>query len=316
MKNDTLKHAMLKQLGEKIDYDKTFKQYRRDIERFSAWAKQTHKIRLANQVADKVQLINDYSSFLQTKGYSVYTIHRYLAPICKGLRVNMKDVKKPKRELSKVVKTREKTRNKRGWQDLERLQDSRIIRAQRAIGIRKEELYKLRGRDLIEEDGRMYVLVERGKGGKRQRQRVAEIDQDTVRDVFRGVSADGRVFSPKEAKSVSRVPLHYLRAEHARELYTFYADQAADPKRRVQLQNELIETFREAHPEGGNPRKVKEFRDLMIKGNGIYRLRGANREKFEQVGRPTEYDRVALMCVSVWHLSHWRLDVTVDHYMR
>ena len=171
MKNDTLKHAMLKQLGEKIDYDKTFKQYRRDIERFSAWAKQTHKIRLANQVADKVQLINDYSSFLQTKGYSVYTIHRYLAPICKGLRVNMKDVKKPKRELSKVVKTREKTRNKRGWQDLERLQDSRIIRAQRAIGIRKEELYKLRGRDLIEEDGRMYVLVERGKGGKRQRQR-------------------------------------------------------------------------------------------------------------------------------------------------
>ena len=39
-------------------------------------------------------------------------------------------------------------------------------------------------------------------------------------------------------------------------------------------------------------------------------------EKFEQVGRPTEYDRVALMCVSVWHLSHWRLDVTVDHYMR
>ena len=34
-----------------------------------------------------------------------------------------------------------------------------------------------------------------------------------------------------------------------------------------------------------------------------------------QRGRPTGYDRLALCCVSVFSLSHWRNEVTVKHYM-
>lgn len=32
-------------------------------------------------------------------------------------------------------------------------------------------------------------------------------------------------------------------------------------------------------------------------------------------GLLTEYNRLALMAVSVFHLSHWRLDVTVSNYL-
>ena len=49
--------------------------------------------------------------------------------------------------------------------------------------------------------------------------------------------------------------------------------------------------------------------------NRKYCLRGDNRKLAIKLGLPTEYDRVALMAVSVLRLSHWRLDVTVGHYM-
>ena len=37
--------------------------------------------------------------------------------------------------------------------------------------------------------------------------------------------------------------------------------------------------------------------------------------KAEKNGLPVVYDRLAVMAVSVFHLSHWRCDVTVDNYL-
>jgi hypothetical protein len=48
---------------------------------------------------------------------------------------------------------------------------------------------------------------------------------------------------------------------------------------------------------------------------GIYRLRGQNKLDARKAGRPTEYDRLTLLYVSVFCLSHWRNDVTVKYYM-
>ncbi len=35
----------------------------------------------------------------------------------------------------------------------------------------------------------------------------------------------------------------------------------------------------------------------------------------EQHGLPVSYDRLAAMAVSIYHLAHWRLDVTIDNYL-
>ena len=35
-----------------------------------------------------------------------------------------------------------------------------------------------------------------------------------------------------------------------------------------------------------------------------------------ELGKETEYDRLALLAVSVFHLAHWRCDVTVHNYCK
>jgi hypothetical protein len=48
---------------------------------------------------------------------------------------------------------------------------------------------------------------------------------------------------------------------------------------------------------------------------GTYKLRGKSKEFAIKNKLPIEYDRLSLMAVSVFHLSHWRLSVTVASYM-
>ena len=49
--------------------------------------------------------------------------------------------------------------------------------------------------------------------------------------------------------------------------------------------------------------------------DGDYNVRGHNFNAAVSHKTPTTYDRLALCCVSVFALSHWRNAVTVKHYM-
>ena len=46
-----------------------------------------------------------------------------------------------------------------------------------------------------------------------------------------------------------------------------------------------------------------------------YYLRGLNRKFAQEHNLPTAYNRLTLMALSVFHLSHWRLPVTVCNYI-
>ena len=46
-----------------------------------------------------------------------------------------------------------------------------------------------------------------------------------------------------------------------------------------------------------------------------YIVRGDNRKIALEKGYATEYNRLALMAVSVFHLSHWRTNVALTNYM-
>ena len=43
---------------------------------------------------------------------------------------------------------------------------------------------------------------------------------------------------------------------------------------------------------------------------------GCVRRSLDGAGRAVAYDRLALMAVSVFHLAHWRAEVTVKNYMQ
>ena len=67
----------------------------------------------------------------------------------------------------------------------------------------------------------------------------------------------------------------------------------------------------------GDQKRIQRHRYLFSQelADGRYYLRGANRRVAVERGRPTSYDRLSLACVSLFHLSHFRNEVTVKHYM-
>lgn len=67
----------------------------------------------------------------------------------------------------------------------------------------------------------------------------------------------------------------------------------------------------------GDKKRIQRHLHLFSQelADGQYHLRGANRRVAIERGHPTAYDRLALACVSVFHLSHFRNEVTVKHYM-
>ena len=313
----TLKYDMKVTALEGVTNDATAKQYKTKINEFAEWAKNEFKIRCSHEVEDPEALIKRYCDCLIEKNYTPSTIHTYLAPVCKGLRVTMAQIdNKPKRTAGQIIKTRNPDKNLRGQIDAQNPKNDRVLRAQKCIGIRKSELMKLRGDALTTDiNGEMCVKVISGKGGKDQMQVILPKDRDFVKTLFEGLGPEDRVFTKTEKNGSAHVSLHSLRAEHAREAYDYYAKISNTPEGKQVLKNKLVNTFMEYHGRKGLNRSLKTFEMDMVTGNGRYVLRGENKERAIAAGRPTEYDRVALMCVSVWHLSHWRCDVTVKNYM-
>lgn len=85
----------------------------------------------------------------------------------------------------------------------------------------------------------------------------------------------------------------------------------------MQLQEDLKTYFREHHDPDHelDQAAYNRFWLDMTRNQGIYQMRGDARKLAEELERPAIYDRVALMVVSVYHLAHWRLDVTVCNYL-
>ena len=123
-----------------------------------------------------------------------------------------------------------------------------------------------------------------------QLQRIAPGDIELVKAYFENVCPDELLFPHIERD----LDLHGIRAEHARDAYAYYYARAAGDRGRMKRLEYLF---------------GRELAD------GVYHLRGDNRRVAMSRGLPTEYDRLALCCVSVFALSHWRSAVTVKHYM-
>lgn len=288
----------------------TIRTYKASIDKFCTWIKEQGYER--EQVETESQrVLQAYADSLQARNLAAATIHTYLAAPAKGLGVPMQQISKPDRISADITRSRG-DRNPRGERDARKEKFERVVQLQHAIGVRRAELGDLRGRDLQVRNGKTYVVIEQGKGGKEQWQRVLPRDVAAVREVFSGVSKNEKVFSSAEMHN--RIDLHGMRAEHARVCYDYYADRIkADPEYREQLRSELQTYFNEHHDR--DQEAYRRFCADMNKNSGIYQLRGSNKELAEQHQRPTDYDRVCLMAVSVYHLAHWRLDVTVANYL-
>ena len=153
-----------------------------------------------------------------------------------------------------------------------------------------------------------------GKGGKDQYQIILPADQQMVKNLFAGKDPGELIFTNDEIRASKNIDLHAMRAEHARDAYKEY-EQIVASGGSQRLKKALINSFKAYH--AGDPQSAKYMAQMarfMGEMEGVYRLRGDNRQRAVALGRPVEYNKLAVLCVSVWHLSHWRNDVTIKHY--
>lgn len=292
----------------------TKKTYKTSIKRFCTWTKENGYTR-EDVLSNPQPYLQKYSDSLKARGLSAATIHTYIAPCCKGLNIPMQHIDKPDRAIRDITRSRGE-KNPRGRKDAEKPEYARLVAFQEAVGLRRAELAHLQGEDLRVKNGKMYVVVKQGKGGKEQWQRILPRDAGIVAETFKGIGKDERVFSAEEMHN--RIDLHGMRAAHARECYDYYLTRIKqEPDYRSQLQEDLKAYFREHHDPNHelDQAAYNRFCLDMSRNQGIYQMRGEAKKLAEANDRPTNYDRTALMAVSTLHLAHWRLDVTVCNYL-
>lgn len=307
----SLQSIMIAEALKGITDNQTVTAYKKDCKLFAAYCKEQGVKRPDQLQGKEKELLQGYEKELEAAGYSASTIHRRLAAPCKATNISMSEIEKPKRTSGKITRSRNEKANRQGKREIESEKYNRLVTFQKAVGIRRAELARLTATDLTEdESGYLCVNVSRGKGGKRQLQRLLPEDEGTVIEIFQNADPEQKLFSKEEMQN--KIDLHGLRREHAQRAYKYYADRLKnEPGYKYELRKELAARYREFHCLGDSNKRF--LHDIMNEES--YKLRGENRQKAIQQSKETEYNRLALMAVSVLHLSHWRLDVTVTNYL-
>jgi hypothetical protein len=287
---------------------------------FDAWRKEAG---LSNKyVRDHPrESVVQWSEHLKTSGISQSTIHTMVAGCCCGLGIPSNGIVK---HGTAMDKTKSLGRSERAQAALKKESNSDIIHFQTMVGGRRAALSRLTGKDFgYDRSGNACVIFRRDKGGKDQYQIIAEDDVAAVKAYFDRCRPEERLFSRIDHD----LDLHGLRAERSRRMYQYYqSGLCATPQGREQLRQQLWARFTDpeigckawllAKAKGDKARMRKlEYRFRQQMADGTYYLRGANRQAAIERGRPVAYDRLALLAVSVFSLSHWRLDVVSKFYI-
>lgn len=309
-----------------IANDNTRKAYQRGAQHFAEYLR-GDGLRHASQIAkgDVQQLLQGFCDALNAseKPYSDSTIDNYVKGALyainntKGTSITASDVSGHRR-LSRPSKGRKAELNRQGKIEAVEARYGRLVDVAGAIGLRRSEYKRLTGRDYRpDESGYMCIFV-RGKGGKMQAQRILPQHQSLVAQEMGALKPNEHLFTPKELNN--KIDLHALRRRVAKQAYAHYAFRIAnEPGYADKLRGQLIARYDAMHPLDPNQKKAAADRNAYIRDltdyRGTYVVRGSNAAALRDRGRDTSFDRLAVMAVSVFHLSHWRADVTVKHYL-
>ena len=309
--SEKLEHYLKRQITpDNTDYDKTLKQTHKNIEKFSDFARNELGINNTRQIAGReIATVQAYSDHLQKNGYSPATIHTYLAAPCKALNIPMQEIHKPIRYASAITKGRTNYKNEQGRKEELNPKYERFCNFQRITGIRREELENLKKNDFREDKNGFYVIVV-GKGGKYQEQKIERPEDIAyIKQAIKEAKND-YIFSKEECNN--KINLHKMRAENAYKMYCYYKKRIETEKGYAEkLKKELLDRWDKFHDFdiAGRNKFIKEMR------NTPYITRASVREVAEANGKPVEYNRLAVMAVSVLQLSHWRANVTISNYL-
>ncbi len=286
--------------------DVTRKAYIRNTKKYIYFCRENFNCRSFEECKNYIQ---DYADYLKMQGYTPSTIHTYIAAVCAAFDVKMDTIDKPKRIVSKFIRNRSIPKNMRTSQDLENPKWAYIVEFQKRVGIRRNELLHLKGKDFVETPQGAFVHVNRGKGGKKQYQRIMAEDVGFIKKYFCCVEKEDYVFDKKYFANA--LPFHKLRAECARDCYFKLLKQVQEnPAFLKILEKEIRQRWQENKDKRG---RVKPFPENEIRG--YYTLRGGNRNRAIEKGLPISYNKTILLWVSIFKLSHYRNNIAATNYM-
>ena len=292
---------------DKIPHNLTRKSYRQIVRRYVEYCRREFNVQSFDECIGYIQT---YCNYLQDKGYTASTIHTYAAGICKCWNVPMKLIEKPIRHISEYTKGRSKYKDKyRKDADLYDEKWRYIFEFQAKIGIRRAELSKLTGKDLVfkPDDGTYNIFVKNGKGGKDSFIYVNPSDVEFIKKYFENKQPDEKIFTDDDLKN--DLNLHFLRAKNAQRLYKIFEEEMKhDPSYREKLEYLVRRRWKECN-RNKSTGKPKPFPEDSIKGN--YILRGLNRKFAQNNNLPFVYNKLILKAVSILILSHFRTDITI-----
>ena len=295
---------------QKYKNDVTRKAYQRNFKRYIKYCREHHDVRTLDECRDYVQ---EYADFLVAEGkYTPATIHTYIASICALYDIEMDTIAKPLRITANYKRGRPNNgRAERSDNDFGNPKYTRLVEFCLRTGLRRAEVKNLTASDLChDENGNFCLYVKNGKGGKKHLQKVN--DEAFVKAYFENKDPDEKIFTPEEMNN--KINIHKCRAICAQNAYKYYESQLAEKgdSYREKLERELSARWQSANIDKRTG-KPKPFDEKLI--NGTYFLRGTNKEYAVQNKLPLKYDKLLLLYVSVFHLSHWRLNVAAENYL-
>lgn len=238
--------------------------------------------------------IQAYADSLRSEGYSASTVHSYIAPLCKALAISMAKIRKETRYAAEFSKG-----------SCEALDGGRPGALNAFLGIRRSELLRLHGNDVsYGPNGEMYVYVDKGKGGKKQLQKILPPHCETAREFFDG--SGNRLFRRKD---LTKANYQAQRRHMAQEALAYYSERLEnEPEYRKELYSEIARIWHTLN------KKNRGKLEPLSYFSRPYKLRGKNKELAIKQGKAITLDRLALRAVSVLHLAHWRDNITVQSY--
>lgn len=277
----------------------TFNAYQQQCIAFAVYCKSQHK---AKNLADCRQYINEYLQASIDKNMSPYTIKLQASALAKLFHCSTKDfISTPPRERKHIKRSRlaveRDGRYKAGKND-------DFIRFCRCTGLRRREITALRGDCLQKKDGKYYIFVKNGKGGRKRLSEIIGSEEDIAFVVDTMQKAEQK----KVFDKIPDIDIHSLRAEYAKSVYEKYARNRNEykNKRMILYHNRLVTTYTDKS-------EVQEYYnpDGTLK-KGFTDVRTAYHCRNDK--KHTCYDRLALLKCSQ-NLGHNRASVVADHYL-
>lgn len=198
--------------ADKIYSYNTLRSYIYQSCKFAKYVKEAHKCK---KIEDCRPYVDEYLQYGINRNLSPYTLKLQASALAKLYGCSGTDfIKTPSRKRSEITRSRKECERDKHFSEKK---NADLVTFCKSTGLRRRELRYLTGDKLRFKNGKPYVLVTNGKGGKI---RLAPVtgDPDKVAELMKKAGT-GKVFA-----TVSKnADIHHFRACYAKTLYKAYA---------------------------------------------------------------------------------------------